>query len=331
MQKRCVSTILVGFWAVNAISVLSVPAEAKWRLCSGALDVHQLRLESSYHVEIDRVSVTGSSFKTIRQNLSLDEIWPELSAAGKSILTVGEGKSELLPELRASGFAVQALDLWYHSRLTRMHTGFYNGEPVYNSGLDEMIRFQRQYRDDLVRGDATAMPFEDESKDFVLSHLLANNLHIADQLRFFSETVRILRVGGKARILLSRNRPSDFPPQIQELILGFLEVEYGDAIDVSIDTGLLKITKLADTRNVRRPIIPFDANVVYEQLRLPPGARLIREVLEPKYGTRELDSKTVQLQQEGFLQKRIAQLSRYRERIRELMKATPVPRTAQQP
>lgn len=227
------------------------------------------RILTSQYVAVDQVTVTGTKFQTIQNNLALNpRLLNEMAKPGRSVLTVGEGISELLPTLIEIQIPTQALDIWYHSKIPYIETAPY----TQHQGLKAMAEFQKKYSPYLIRGSALDMPLENETKDFILSHLLANNLHIGEQLRFFSETVRVLKVGGQARILLTPQRTPDQPFPTQILIIDFLAKNYGEAVQASIDTGLLKIQKIESTKTNLKPEIEHDPKVRYPDL--PAGAKL---------------------------------------------------------
>ena len=109
---------------------------------------------------------------------------------GKSVVSVGEGVSGLLPLLLQNGVSARGLDLWYGS----------DNFPSNFSGK-LMREYKEKYHDFLIPGDAQNMPFESGSVDVVLSHLLLNNIeNIEIQKKILSEIIRVLKVSGEARI-----------------------------------------------------------------------------------------------------------------------------------
>lgn len=224
------------------------------------------------YVDVNKVMVTGTKFKAIQSNLALNtQMLNEMAQPGRSVLTVGEGTSELLPALIEMRIPTQALDLWYHSKIPYLESAPH----TQHEGLKNMAEFQKKYGPHLIRGSALDMPFEIESKDFILSHLLANNLHIAEQLRFFTETVRVLKIGGEARILLVNERVPDLPFHYKMLIMDFLATHYAGAVQATIDTGLLKLRKMQSTKTNLKPQIDYDPKVRYRGL--PVGSKFLKE------------------------------------------------------
>lgn len=225
--------------------------------------------------EIDGVLVTGASAKETLENLSLTKKDIEMMQNTSSrVVSIGEGTGKLLPELLRRGIHIKALDLWYHSpELEGMR---------YSSwAAQEMADYQNKYTNYLIRGSALNIPLDGQSIDVVLSQRLANNLHISEQLQFINETIRILSVGGQARILLTKNRVGDADGSDlhhYSTVLSYLISTYGSRISVTMDGGLLIIVKGNSTADINHPQIPFDPTIHYEGL--PVGARRIHAELD---------------------------------------------------
>lgn len=135
------------------------------------------------------VAVTGEfiySLEMVLHNLDLKSID---SLKGKSVLSLAEGVSGLLPHLIQNGIAARGLDLWYHS-----------SELPNNYSGQLMSSHIEKWGDYLINGDATKIPLESESVDFVISHMLVNNVDLDTQKRIVSDSVRVLKKGGQIRI-----------------------------------------------------------------------------------------------------------------------------------
>lgn len=211
-------------------------------------------------MEVEGVEVTGVSFSEIQKNLDLTtEILQNLKRKKLKVLSLGEGFSQLLPTLLSNGIAAQGLDIWYHSKNIPQNKTLVT---------KEMQNYQDGHAPKLIRGSALDIPMKSESIDFVVSHNLTYYLHIAEQLRVLTETIRVLSVGGEARILLVHNRKQT---ENRTLILfktisDFIDKNYQQTIQFKIVDGLLILSKTDHTVAIDNPIIPFDVNETYETL-----------------------------------------------------------------
>lgn len=197
----------IGFAATE---VSSSPRLSVYNRCVGALNIPALSFEIylDQYVFANGVAVTGEflyPLPLILKNLSITREVLQLYKHG-NVLTLGEGFSGLLPLLFYHEVQAQALDLWYHAK----------NIPSNASGL-EMQRYIREYGDHLIQGDATQMPLPSESFEFVVSHMLLNNMPAATQFRVINEVVRILKPGGEARLF-----PVD--PDDKNLLLSLLSL-----------------------------------------------------------------------------------------------------------
>lgn len=138
------------------------------------------------------VKVTGESIyplQTVLNNLNLTSSEIE-QLKPKEVLLVAEGFSGLLPYFLKHGcLGVQAVDLWYHQ----------TDIPHEGDGLRmrEYIATHGRY---LIQGDVFNLPFANDSKDAVLSHLLVHHFPEAYYEEMTLEMLRVLRPGGVARI-----------------------------------------------------------------------------------------------------------------------------------
>lgn len=227
----------------------------------------QLKIEPMT-VEVDGVRVSGERIKYMRANLDLtDALLEHLKENHLSVLSLGEGYSELLPYLIEKGITIKGLDLWYHSS-NLVHEN--------SAVVKKMNEFQNMFAAHLIRGSALDIPLKAESVDFVFSHRLLVSLHIAEQLRAITETIRVLTISGEAHLLLSDSR---VPRKIDELafktILKFINENYAASVNAQILNGLLILSKVASTRTFDQLVIPFDEKSFYENL--PTGSRARNE------------------------------------------------------
>ena len=142
-------------------------------------------------VSANGVAVTGElwyPYSMVIQDLGLD-VRTLLRLKGATVLSVGEGISELLPRLLEKGFKVKGLDIWYHT----------NNYPTNYVGR-LMSKYVKKYGDNLVQGDAHQIPLPDESFDLVVSHKLVNNFSdLRDQFMMVDEAIRVCKKGGEVR------------------------------------------------------------------------------------------------------------------------------------
>ncbi|MBC7465745.1 MAG: methyltransferase domain-containing protein [Bdellovibrio sp.] len=220
------------------------------------------------NITVDGVKVSGSQIKEIRADLDLtDALLVHLKENQQSVLSLGEGYSELLPFLVEKGIRVKGLDLWYHTPDLKAEK---------STAARHMEVFQNLYASHLIRGTALNIPLKAESVDFVLSHHLLNSLHIAQQLRIITETIRILKVSGEAHLLLTDSRePQKGANFVLKTILHFINDNYAASINAQILNGLLIIDKVASTKTFDQLVIPFDEKEFYENL--PRGSKARNE------------------------------------------------------
>lgn len=161
--------------------------------CREALSQPAIEVLQGDFVSVNGVAVTGDfiySLDFVLNNLDLNEANLASQFRGKSVLSLAEGMSGLLPFLLKVGVKAQGLDLWY-------------GDLVFpdNFSGHGMREYIRKYGDHLIAGDARDIPLPDASTDLVLSHMLVNNVDIVAQKLIVKEVVRILSKDGEARIL----------------------------------------------------------------------------------------------------------------------------------
>ncbi len=220
------------------------------------------------NVLVEQVKVTGKEYSVIESNLSLTpEVLERMYSSRGEVLSVGEGVSELLPTLLQRRIRAKGLDLWYHSESLNEITD--------DPEVKKMQTYQARYGAYLIKGDALRMPVKSASQAFVLSHLLMNNLHIAERLKFLSEAFRVLEVGGEARILMDDARTPNLSPTYVNAIVDFIKKNYANAISFELDRSLLIAKKINRLPFGFTPEIPFDANRHY--VGVPMGAREFRD------------------------------------------------------
>lgn len=114
--------------------------------------------------------------------------------AGKKIISVGEGKSPLLPFLIGLSFETRAVDLWYDKPAELNQT----------QGGRSLLAYAEQFGGFLIAADATNIPIASDSVDLVVSHHLVNNFDletgdfdIEKTVETYKEALRITKVGGE--------------------------------------------------------------------------------------------------------------------------------------
>jgi ubiquinone/menaquinone biosynthesis C-methylase UbiE len=145
----------------------------------------------------------------IKTNLGLSEDYLHSLPKSAKILSVGEGNSELASNLRERFPDTKALDLWYDDK---------NLTP-------DLAKFVAENRPHLITGSSTNLPMPDQSVDLVLSHMLLNNLDEGQKIKSVYEMVRVLKLGGEARIAFGDHFNRD--------IEGLLRAVYGSDISVT--------------------------------------------------------------------------------------------------
>lgn len=157
------------------------------------------------------VITSGSDYRLvdIKNNLRLTEDFMHTIPRDAKVLSVGEGISELAENLRIKFPDTKALDLWYDDQ----------------DLPKELAEYVASHRPYLIAGSATEMPVKSRSIDLLVSHMLINNLDGPSRLKSLDEMIRVLKVGGEARIAFASDPKSD--------IAGFLQKRYGNEITVS--------------------------------------------------------------------------------------------------
>lgn len=207
-------------------------------------------------VEVNGVKVTGQPMYEIKRKLNLDlATLKQLKNQGAKVLSLGEGFSGLLPTLVDFGISVKGLDIWYHSKQLNKFT---------NRIAIEMAEFQKMYAAYLIRGSALDIPLKNESMNFIVSHGLAENLHIAEVLKMISEGIRVLSVNGEARILLSSY--GNISPAYQKAVLSFIVSNYQNNVSAEVTDSLLTVKKTSSTTGLILKPIPFDPDIQYPDL-----------------------------------------------------------------
>ncbi len=174
---------------VNASALWASPCENLFE----SLGVNSLgRIVASTGTE-RRVPVTGPDrypLTAVLSDLQITEAFKS-RLAGKRIISLGEGYSELLPWLLKLSPWARGIDLWYDLKI-----------PIPKQGEQAqlMLDYRQKYQPFLLTASATDLPFPSESVDFVLSHQLVNNLNPADIRKVLTEAIRVLAIGGEARL-----------------------------------------------------------------------------------------------------------------------------------
>jgi len=196
-------------------------------------------LEQESDWRYSQIHVTGQSqfpLALVAESLSLDL---EKRFDGQSILSVGEGFSELVPHLNARGARAIGIDLWYHAdRIPESSVG------------TAMRQYVANNRRTLVSADARGLPFRAGQFDVLVSSFLLHHLHEQDHpyevrddnasVRFFREVGRVLRAGGTAMITRFGHLSEE-----REALDETIALALGDAFESSVEQ---KITHARDLR-----------------------------------------------------------------------------------
>lgn len=145
----------------------------------------------------------------VKKHLGLTEDYMHRFPSDASVLSVGEGVSELAANLRVKFPKTNALDLWYH-------------DANLPKNLANFVALNRPH---LIAGSSTNMPVVSGSVDLVVSHMLLSNLYANAQLKSIREMIRVLKVGGEAKIAFADDEKKDLVSVLQKL--------YGSEISVS--------------------------------------------------------------------------------------------------
>ncbi len=251
MQRspRSLSMTAICIWVALTVITSPSPSFAGGSACQILFEGPSALLRfSDFGVEADHIFVTGEADYPLLEVLKALELTPqtiERLKKSRQVVSIAEGLSGLLPYLLDHQVKTIGVDLWYReSRYPDTPHG------------RRLKAYNDKYGQHLRRGDARHLEFADESIDVVLSHKFVNNLHIADTLRVFSEMVRILSIGGEARI-------SDVYKKTFYLIEKFSLEHFGTAVSLNWSNDLLivrKQTALPKNLNIR---IPYDNRYAY--------------------------------------------------------------------
>lgn len=144
------------------------------------------------------VPITGDEhypIELVLKNLGLTE---KLSSISKQtrIVSVGEGRSQLVPMLAAQGFRVKGTDIWYDVEGLKQALSAETAPD-----LKSDFEYLQKNSELLQAADATRLPIESGTVDLVLSHQLINNLGDSKSDLAIQEMIRVLSKGGEARIV----------------------------------------------------------------------------------------------------------------------------------
>lgn len=133
--------------------------------------------------QVNGIPVTGEAtypVEVVVRHLGLDV--EKIHTAGLSVLSIGEGLSELLPVMLRAGIKAQAVDIWYHRTAP-------DGHPIGHM----MNLYNKYYGPFLINSDGRQIPLPDESIDIVVSHQLLRFFYLKEKLPFISEAIRVAR------------------------------------------------------------------------------------------------------------------------------------------
>jgi SAM-dependent methyltransferase len=206
-------------------------------------------------------AITGSDVhprESLFESLGLPEEQVE-ALAGRSVLSLGEGYSDLVPYLIWIGVKAQGLDLWYHKK----------SYPKTDLGR-LMEGYNKKFGQYLIQGDARDTGLAPNSYDFVVSANLVDNLKkFEDKISVLDEAIRLTKVGGQVRILGFKSG------HIPNLLL-LESAGYGNQIELQIfpvkqrvkvrpgwnndeqNSLLVYVRKLGNTHRKSFEYLPFD-------------------------------------------------------------------------
>ncbi len=187
----------------------------------------KIEMPTNGAVLVNGVAVTGDfvfPLDFVIKNLGLVGIEDLNAYQGRSIISLGEGTSGLLPYLLNKGISARGIDLWYHA------------EGIPNNLIGNIMRsYGDLYGERLIQADARRTLLEDASVDVVLSHMLVNNVNLVRRKSILREVVRILKPGGEARIF-------GFDEEETLSIAHFLEMQFADRIRFAFQTISYSVT-----------------------------------------------------------------------------------------
>jgi hypothetical protein len=181
-------------------------------------------------VMADRITVTGGEnygLTQVLKNLGLPNKKDLAKLSGQRIVSLGEGMSPLVPNLRQAGARAFGVDLWYGSKAI----------PDTPFGRKMKAHFQN-HKKVLIQASADKLPFKDRSVDMILSHALFNNIiERPFKEAIIREALRVLWVGGELRILGITQAT---------LMADHLQEKYGHKVDFGFE-GKVSETKFGDS------------------------------------------------------------------------------------
>lgn len=178
------------------------------------------KLEREFYID-DFFNSCGANI-----NYSIDDIKKDLQVdalnvgPNELVICLGEGDAKLLNYLLSEGYNAYGMDVWYDLR----NYSTYGVKETSLSRLHDMLSAIHSNQGRIFNGKANSLPLKDESVDKLLSNKMLNNVDPADRRTVIMEVLRVLKVGGIAKI-------SGYMPNIQnnkgiiEDFLSFLQDE----------------------------------------------------------------------------------------------------------
>ncbi len=178
------------------------------------------KLEKEFYID-DFFNSCGANI-----NYSVDDIKKDLQIDGLKIdpselvICLGEGDAKLLNYLLSEGYNAYGMDVWYDLRS-------YNTWGVQETSVSRLydmlsVIYNNQGR--IFNAKANSLPLKTESVDKLFSNKMLNNVDPVDRQAVIMEVLRVLKVGGIAKI-------SGYMPDIQDnkkRIEDFLDLLQGD-------------------------------------------------------------------------------------------------------
>ena len=139
----------------------------------------------------DLIGVKSYTYEETLSSLALDAKTIQ-SYKGKTVLSLGEGYGELLPNLKKQGVNIYGVDTWYNARL------FDKDLVEQSKSYDDFTSYITKNKGSLIAGNAKDLPIANNTVDIILSNKLLNNVYRSEGA-IIDEALRVLKPGGEAR------------------------------------------------------------------------------------------------------------------------------------
>lgn len=150
--------------AENAISFSNKPGSSILGIYDGIAGIQMSTITYTFGMVLGGIGISPEAFPR--------------TFAGKRVLLVAEGYGELLPELIKIGADVQAVDPLYYVSASRFKE--LSQDPTLSEALRPTLKYiadyMTTYSSHLVPGKSDELPTPKGLYDFVISHMLLNNM-----------------------------------------------------------------------------------------------------------------------------------------------------------